>query len=168
MLTETQIDWLEDFAYYHRDSEYFRDIDYVEAINVLIQIHYFPSGVLSPELVNFSEIELEKIFVYINEKYEKVDTWENVSVTRWKKKPKENSLKEQHNVDPLPDYDKLLPPIQPPKPYFPWETPTPINPPVSPWGSISNCGKCGIKLDKVMCYSCPHPDCPTGLGPVSC
>lgn len=88
MLTDKQIEWLEEFAYYHRDSEYFRDADYVQAINALLEIHYFPSGVFSKELMQMVEVDLEKIFVYINEKYVKHESWENVSVTRWKKKQK--------------------------------------------------------------------------------
>ena len=45
-------------------------------------------------------------------------------------------------------------------PYQPWTTPnTPIG---------NNCPKCGLKMDGVMGYVCPAPDCPTGLGPVMC
>ena len=29
-----------------------------------------------------------------------------------------------------------------------------------------NCPTCGLKLNQVMGYCCPHPKCPTGLGPV--
>lgn len=28
----------------------------------------------------------------------------------------------------------------------------------------NRCSKCGIKLEPVMGYCCPMPDCPTGLG----
>jgi hypothetical protein len=30
------------------------------------------------------------------------------------------------------------------------------------------CSKCGLVLDKVMSYSCPHMECPTGMGPTVC
>ena len=32
----------------------------------------------------------------------------------------------------------------------------------------SICSKCGITLDIVMGYCCPHPGCPTGLGGFWC
>lgn len=32
----------------------------------------------------------------------------------------------------------------------------------------NQCGKCGIKLEGVMMYCCPHGDCPCGLGGISC
>lgn len=41
----------------------------------------------------------------------------------------------------------------------PWET---------KWGTINQCPKCGLRLDEPLSYSCPHLDCPTGLGPVYC
>lgn len=47
-------------------------------------------------------------------------------------------------------------------PFFPW-TPGTLKP-----YDASRCPKCGITLDKVMSYSCPHSDCPTGLGPAMC
>ena len=38
---------------------------------------------------------------------------------------------------------------------------------IIPWkkeSAYSNCPTCGLKLDQVMGYVCPHPRCPTGLG----
>lgn len=47
--------------------------------------------------------------------------------------------------------------------YYP-STPT-TNPykPTTTW-IPSNCAKCGLTLDRVMGYVCPHMGCPTGLG----
>lgn len=30
---------------------------------------------------------------------------------------------------------------------------------------IAVCGQCGTTIYRVMAYSCPHKDCPCGLGP---
>lgn len=46
------------------------------------------------------------------------------------------------------------------------DTPTPSLPPTTSWNS--NCPKCGIYLEQVMGYCCPHPRCPTGLGGSHC
>ncbi len=57
-------------------------------------------------------------------------------------------------------YDFMHIPIGPnPETTKPWEP---------KWGKIDTCPKCGIQLNQVMSYSCPHLDCPTGLGPVWC
>lgn len=49
------------------------------------------------------------------------------------------------------------PKVSPMVPTSPWIHPQPIT-----------CGKCGLKLDGVMGYSCPDIGCPAGLGPVMC
>lgn len=36
------------------------------------------------------------------------------------------------------------------------------------WKMPSTCGQCGISLEGSMCYSCPDPHCPTGMGPTVC
>lgn len=36
------------------------------------------------------------------------------------------------------------------------------------WNEIRNCSKCGLKLEGVMGYVCPHAECPTGLGGTRC
>lgn len=33
-----------------------------------------------------------------------------------------------------------------------------------PNGPVAVCGKCGITVYRVMAYSCPHNNCPCGLG----
>ena len=38
--------------------------------------------------------------------------------------------------------------------------------PVSDWKN--RCSKCGIEISGVMSYSCPQPNCPTGLGGAWC
>lgn len=56
------------------------------------------------------------------------------------------------------------PTTQVPPPSIPrdWpEYPKPL--PDKPFG---RCSKCGIELNQVMSYSCPHFRCPTGMGPV--
>lgn len=41
--------------------------------------------------------------------------------------------------------------------------------PFPPYFGPSNvCGKCGLKLDGMMSYCCPQPDCPCGMGPIMC
>ena len=30
------------------------------------------------------------------------------------------------------------------------------------------CVKCGILIENGMCYSCPDPVCPCGMGPTTC
>lgn len=40
--------------------------------------------------------------------------------------------------------------------------------PVRPAYAANLCPKCGITLENVMMYCCPHHDCPTGLGPIMC
>lgn len=32
----------------------------------------------------------------------------------------------------------------------------------------SECPKCGLKLDKLMSYTCSNPECPTGLSGPTC
>jgi hypothetical protein len=44
---------------------------------------------------------------------------------------------------------------------YPWKIPEPIT-------TQPGCPKCGLVLSGAMSYSCPHGDCPTGLGPVMC
>lgn len=44
-------------------------------------------------------------------------------------------------------------------PYFTTTKPIPTKP---------TCSKCGLVLEGVMSYSCPHNECPTGMGPVMC
>lgn len=39
-----------------------------------------------------------------------------------------------------------------------WPCPVPVTP------DYKTCGKCGMKLEGVMGYCCPHSHCPTGLG----
>lgn len=54
------------------------------------------------------------------------------------------------------------------QPYQPFGIPLP-HPNTQPYQwPVDICARCGIKLDKVMSYCCPHPNCPTGLGPVMC
>lgn len=44
----------------------------------------------------------------------------------------------------------------------------PYNPSI-PYGPINtHCPLCGLKLEQVMGYCCPHPVCPTGLGGTQC
>ena len=47
---------------------------------------------------------------------------------------------------------------------------SPFTPPRDPFSPLpkSKCKKCGIELNTIMGYCCPHPDCPTGLGPTIC
>lgn len=64
--------------------------------------------------------------------------------------------------------------------YNPKETPeekvkrlgVPLIPTIKPYPKnddvVAVCGKCGIELRNVMCYSCPNADCPTGMGPFTC
>lgn len=49
-------------------------------------------------------------------------------------------------------------------PAFP-TAPQPDDQPVWPQ-PVSFCPKCGIRLERVMSYSCPVFGCPTGLGPL--
>lgn len=44
-------------------------------------------------------------------------------------------------------------------------TPAPFAPErrFSPYAVVQVCPKCGVNLDKVSGYACPHRDCPTGL-----
>ena len=44
----------------------------------------------------------------------------------------------------------------------------PQTPPYIPRALANKCVTCGITLDGVMGYACQRPDCPTGLGPVTC
>ena len=52
----------------------------------------------------------------------------------------------------------------------------PLPPVIAPWippyqphtTTWNQCAKCGLKLEGVMSYCCPNPQCPTGLGPVTC
>lgn len=46
-----------------------------------------------------------------------------------------------------------------------------IQPPFKTWptsGTARVCAACGISLEGTMSYSCPHANCPTGLGPTIC
>jgi hypothetical protein len=37
------------------------------------------------------------------------------------------------------------------------------------FGLKDKCAKCGLDLSKgLLCYSCPNPDCPCGMGPATC
>lgn len=62
-------------------------------------------------------------------------------------------------------------PNEQPNPWAPKIESSPFVPD-SPWITPvyvpKTCSKCGLKLEKVMGYSCPHIDCPVGLGPVMC
>jgi hypothetical protein len=49
--------------------------------------------------------------------------------------------------------------LDPPIPY-------PTRYPGYPGQPASMCPKCGLKLEGVMGYCCPHIDCPVGMGPV--
>lgn len=42
----------------------------------------------------------------------------------------------------------------------------PYTPKVKP--PVSFCSKCGLKLEGVMGYCCPRPDCGCGMGPIMC
>lgn len=46
----------------------------------------------------------------------------------------------------------------------PWDVPFV---PTKHYGE-NRCTKCGIKLNAVMGYCCPHTDCPCGMGPSTC
>ena len=52
----------------------------------------------------------------------------------------------------------FIPPVNVPPPFYPDKFPRPS----------SKCGKCGLELSGVMCYSCPHRDCPCGMGTTWC
>lgn len=57
------------------------------------------------------------------------------------------------------------PPVPTPEPE-PWEHPL-----VPKWPQMpepTHCGKCGIKIEGVMGYYCPQPNCPCGLGGITC
>lgn len=61
--------------------------------------------------------------------------------------------------DPRTDEEKrqnipVIPPVQ-----VPDKKPNPV---------VAVCGACGLRIHKVMGYCCPHPDCPTGFGSVTC
>ena len=47
-------------------------------------------------------------------------------------------------------------------PFTPF-TPYVVDKVTTTWAA-NTCSKCGIKLEGVMGYCCPHPKCPTGLG----
>lgn len=40
--------------------------------------------------------------------------------------------------------------------------------PMQPYEPITQCSKCGLKLDQVMGYVCNNYPCPTGLGGAWC
>lgn len=44
----------------------------------------------------------------------------------------------------------------------------PSPPPGHNFQFSTKCSKCGIELNRVMSYSCPHSDCPCGMGPITC
>lgn len=64
--------------------------------------------------------------------------------------------------------------------YTPKETPAgkaqrlgvPLIPEIKPYpknnDTVAVCGKCGLEIKHIMCYSCPNADCPTGMGPFTC
>lgn len=71
---------------------------------------------------------------------------------------------------PLPE--PLVNPTKIPKPYIPKSSPDHPDFGKEPWPleplSKLDCPQCGIKLEGVMGYYCPHDDCPCGLGGVRC
>lgn len=85
MLTVKQLGLLEEFSS-HNHSEYFRDNIYAEAINTLLDAHYLHRELFSSRLNILIEDELEKLYNYINEKYEKVEVEETFKVTKWIKR----------------------------------------------------------------------------------
>lgn len=51
----------------------------------------------------------------------------------------------------------------------PYKLPTPFPDPYIPFYEGKRiCPKCGITIEGVMGYVCPHNNCPTGLGGVQC
>lgn len=75
--------------------------------------------------------------------------------------------------EPLIDMNDITPQKQVAEPWvlpMPYKRdPTPWPDPYTPkWSEPKSCSKCGIKLDGVMGYSCPQPNCPTGLGSAWC
>lgn len=58
------------------------------------------------------------------------------------------------------------PPVPTPEPE-PWSHPLVPKWPQYP-ESDHRCGKCGIKIEGVMGYYCPQPNCPCGLGGITC
>lgn len=73
--------------------------------------------------------------------------------TAWKIQEAIKKLQDERN-----DWAKAIPPVSVPWPIYPDKFPPPS----------SRCGKCGLELSGVMCYSCPHGDCPCGMGPTWC
>lgn len=62
----------------------------------------------------------------------------------------------KNRIDAIEHSQRVTQPYGPTIPYQPFQWPT------------DQCTRCGLKLDKVMGYVCPVPNCPTGLGPVMC
>lgn len=52
--------------------------------------------------------------------------------------------------------------------YGPINDPTKVPLPWTPKSTKQSCTKCGITLEPIMGYYCPHSDCPCGLGSPSC
>jgi hypothetical protein len=59
--------------------------------------------------------------------------------------------------DPIPKMPSI--PLNP-TPFPKWDNPNIFPKPT--------CTKCGIVLEPVMGYCCPHGDCPCGMGPIMC
>jgi len=59
-----------------------------------------------------------------------------------------------------------VPPVMPADPGQPWSPPTVPN--VPHLDPVNTCSKCGMQFGSVTGYSCPQPDCPKGLGPITC
>lgn len=68
------------------------------------------------------------------------------------KTSRELFLEKLKNVQPYKDFPTI------PAPPSPW----------NPQAEKQHCGKCGIELNTVMGYCCPHSNCPCGLGPIQC
>lgn len=85
MLTDNQLDWLEYFARYNKNDDYFSDRIYVEAIYTLLEAH-FQKDLFSNELNIAVENELKRVYEYINGKYEQYEEKREISVLKWRRK----------------------------------------------------------------------------------
>ena len=72
-------------------------------------------------------------------------------------------------INAQPTYPQVPDPWVNPQPYKNDEFPKPFDPNKIPkWEPVTQCSKCGLKLDKIMGYVCTNYPCPCGLGGAWC
>ena len=164
---EEKIIWLEKFVGYFEDDDWFSDREYILVLPHLIDLYYYGSA--SDKFNEAIVEEIKRIYDYLSENFESVEDSKVVHFNKFVRKEKKHE-----NV--FEDLNAIYKELSDRKSSDFSDTIKELNkfreqngkPPIQDAWKVHNCSKCGLKLETVMGYCCPHFDCPTGLGPTVC